>query len=58
MFDLSQQRVTGEFTHIEQLLKESFERITPLYEAGADVTGTPRASGTSTGSRPASSPAT
>src|SRR3954471_18052742 len=34
IFDLSQQRVTGEFTHIDQLLKESFERITSLYEAG------------------------
>ena len=40
VFDLSQQRVTGEFTHIDQLLKESFERITTLYEAGEDVTGT------------------
>jgi replicative DNA helicase len=33
--------VTGDFTHIEALLKESFERITALYEAGAEVTGTP-----------------
>jgi replicative DNA helicase len=41
VFDLSQQRVTTEFSHIETLLKESFERITALYEAGADVTGTP-----------------
>jgi replicative DNA helicase len=41
VFDLSQQRVTGEFTHIDALLKESFERITTLYEAGVDVTGTP-----------------
>jgi replicative DNA helicase len=41
IFDLSQQRVTTEFSHIESLLKESFERITALYEAGADVTGTP-----------------
>jgi replicative DNA helicase len=41
IFDLSQQRVTTEFSHIETLLKESFERITALYEAGADVTGTP-----------------
>jgi replicative DNA helicase len=40
VFDLSQQRVTGEFTHIDQLLKESFERITALYEAGVEVTGT------------------
>ena len=41
VFDLSQQRVTTEFSHIETLLKESFERITALYEAGVDVTGTP-----------------
>src|SRR3712207_4777862 len=41
VFELSQQRVTSEFAHIEELLKESFERITALYEAGADVTGTP-----------------
>src|ERR671937_112798 len=36
-----QSRVSSEFSHIEQLLKESFERITALYEAGADVTGVP-----------------
>jgi replicative DNA helicase len=41
LFDLSQDRVSTEFAHIDQLLKESFERITQLYEAGADVTGTP-----------------
>src|SRR5690348_6476898 len=41
VFDLSQQRVTGEFSHIDGLLKESFERITTLYEAGAEITGTP-----------------
>jgi replicative DNA helicase len=41
VFELSQQRVTSEFAHIEGLLKESFERITQLYEAGADVTGVP-----------------
>src|SRR2546430_5710903 len=39
VFELSQSRVTTEFSHIEDLLKESFERITALYEAGADVTG-------------------
>ena len=39
VFDLSQPRVSSEFSHIEELLKESFERITALYEAGADVTG-------------------
>ena len=41
VFKLSQQRAKGEFTHIEELLKESFERITALYESGADVTGVP-----------------
>jgi replicative DNA helicase len=41
VFDLSQQRARGEFSHIEDLLKESFERITALYESGADVTGIP-----------------
>ena len=41
VFDLAQQRVTSEFDHIETLLKESFERITQLYEAGVDITGTP-----------------
>jgi replicative DNA helicase len=41
VFDLSQQRVSGDFAHIEQLLRESFERITALYESGADVTGVP-----------------
>ena len=41
VFDLSQQRVSTEFSHIESLLKESFERITKLYEAGEDVTGVP-----------------
>jgi replicative DNA helicase len=39
VFDLSQQRVTGDFSHIQDLLKESFERITHLYEAGVDITG-------------------
>ena len=41
VFDLSQQRARGEFSHIEELLKESFERITHLYEAGAEITGVP-----------------
>ena len=41
VFDLSQQRVTGDFAHIEELLKESFERITHLYENGSDLTGIP-----------------
>jgi replicative DNA helicase len=41
IFALSQSRITTEFTHIDELLKEGFERITALYEAGADITGVP-----------------
>jgi replicative DNA helicase len=41
VFELSQQRVSSEFAHIDSLLKDSFERITALYEAGTDITGTP-----------------
>lgn len=41
VFALSQQRVSGDFAHIETLLKESFERITALYESGVDITGMP-----------------
>ena len=41
IFELSQTRVTGEFAHIEALLKDSFERITALYEAGEEITGVP-----------------
>ncbi|HVW89393.1 MAG TPA: DnaB-like helicase N-terminal domain-containing protein, partial [Gaiellaceae bacterium] len=39
VFDLSQQRVSTEFAHIDDLLKDSFETITKLYEAGSDITG-------------------
>jgi replicative DNA helicase len=41
IFELSQQRAGGDFAHIELLLKESFERITALYESGSDITGVP-----------------
>jgi replicative DNA helicase len=41
VFELSQSRVSTEFSHIESLLKESFERITALYESGAEITGVP-----------------
>src|SRR4051794_3827957 len=40
VFDLSQQRVSTEFAHIDELLKDSFETITKLYEAGSEITGT------------------
>ena len=41
VFNLAQERVTNEFSHIESLLKEGFERITALYEAGSELTGIP-----------------
>jgi replicative DNA helicase len=41
VFDLSQEQVSTEFSHIEELLKESFEKITALYEAGEEITGVP-----------------
>ncbi len=41
VFELGQERASSEFSAIEDLLKESFERITHLYELGADVTGVP-----------------
>jgi replicative DNA helicase len=41
VFELGQQRETSDFSHIDVLLKESFERITQLYEAGVDITGVP-----------------
>jgi replicative DNA helicase len=41
VFELGQQRETSDFSHIDALLKESFERITQLYEAGVDITGIP-----------------
>src|SRR5437588_3405225 len=39
LFELSQSRVSTDFSHVEALLKESFERITALYEAGQEITG-------------------
>ncbi len=41
VFELAQQRTTNDFSHIEDLLKESFARIMHLYEVGADITGVP-----------------
>ena len=55
VFELGQQRATSDFAHIEILLKESFERITQLYEAGAEITGIPAGFRSSTFSPPASS---
>ncbi len=41
VFNLSQDRITNDWSHIEALLKESWERITALYESGAELTGAP-----------------
>jgi replicative DNA helicase len=41
VFELGQHKATSDFAHIQTLLKESFERITHLYEAGAEITGVP-----------------
>src|SRR5256885_12476610 len=40
LYDLSQQRVTGAWSEIEELLKESFQRITQLYQSCIDLTVT------------------
>ena len=56
VFELGQQRETSDFAHIQVLLKESFERITQLYEARRrDHRACRPASRSSTSSRPASS---
>ena len=41
VFELAQERVSGDFAHIHDLLNESFARIMHLYEAGVDITGVP-----------------
>lgn len=41
VFGLSQQRVSGDFEHIEHLLKDSFDRLHALFESDADMTGIP-----------------
>ena len=41
LFELTQQRTTTEFSHIQALLLEGFERITQLYESGVELTGVP-----------------
>jgi replicative DNA helicase len=41
VFDLAQERVTTDFARIDVLLREGFERITHLYEQGAELTGVP-----------------
>ncbi|HEY4687582.1 MAG TPA: replicative DNA helicase [Candidatus Subteraquimicrobiales bacterium] len=39
IFGISQKRISEKFTHIRELLTESFEQIEKLYERGTHVTG-------------------
>ena len=41
VFALSQQSASGDFEHIELLLKDSFDRLHALFESDAEVTGVP-----------------
>jgi len=41
IFGVSQKRISEKFTHIKDLLAESFEQIEKLYEKKTHVTGTP-----------------
>jgi replicative DNA helicase len=41
VFELADKRIRGTLEQIDPLIKREFERITQLYESGADVTGTP-----------------
>ncbi len=40
VFGIADQRITGDFEHMETLLKESFDRLTQLSAEGGDLTGT------------------
>src|SRR5579884_1823178 len=41
VFDLAQHRIRGSFDHVAELVRESFEQITKMYESGGEMTGTP-----------------
>jgi replicative DNA helicase len=41
VFDLAQHRIRGSFEPIDELVRESFEQITRMYESGGEMTGTP-----------------
>src|SRR5579862_6601401 len=41
VFDLAQHRIRGSFDHVSDLVRESFEQITRMYESGGEMTGTP-----------------
>jgi len=41
VFDIANQRVTGDFSSIQELLHTSFERISELHKHGKDITGVP-----------------
>jgi replicative DNA helicase len=41
VFDVAQSRISSEFVEMRELLTESFQRVTKLYESGEQITGTP-----------------
>jgi replicative DNA helicase len=41
VFEIADKRISGDFQPIEPLLKQSFERLTQLYESDSEVTGVP-----------------
>jgi len=41
VFDIANQRVTSDFSSIQDLLQGSFERISELHKEGKDITGVP-----------------
>jgi replicative DNA helicase len=41
VFDLAQHRIRGSFERVDELVRQSFEQITRMYESGGEMTGTP-----------------
>jgi replicative DNA helicase len=41
VFDLAQHRIRGSFERVDELVRQSFEQITKMYESGGEMTGTP-----------------
>jgi replicative DNA helicase len=40
VFDLAQHRIRGSFERVDELVRQSFEQITKMYESGGEMTGT------------------
>jgi replicative DNA helicase len=41
VFDVAQNRIRGALEHVEPLIKQAVQRISDMYELGADITGIP-----------------